>query len=919
MINFTIEDNCYINDKFIGTTVAKKITVNLINENNEIDLENKEIQPYVGINNEYVPFGNFIIQKPNNEEVKEKTNFVGYDYMIKFNIPYEDRVLYPIEASALFEDICNQVGLVAGNLDFTNSDYMILGNPFTNNEDCRTVLSAIAQLSGGFAHIGRDNKVYIVTLEHFDESQYNVVESIDGNNYFEDFSKNDKWGEVNSVVLKLSGMEGEETKIQDAESILINGLTEIVIEDNPFLISETEREEVIGPLWNNLKGLEYFPYKVRYYGFPYLDVGDLIEISDSKDEPYYTYVFNHTFTYNGTFGGNLETKALTKTQTAYKNTMDIKTKFKQTERKIDKINGIIEDVIEEQDEYEYKLTKVEQDVEKIEQDVENFVDFTREKTQMENLYLDDIAEGEGYLLDFIIYGNTNHFTEREITICASENHRGFVESYLLTESEEEVLTEDEQNLIMRYESHYIADRQIILDDVLRNLNVAGESYYDTLEILQDGTIQVTRRIGVDDFGELYLLENEEITILEQKFVLPSIKEGTYYFVKECPNLNYYAKYIIENDYSDTFLTKLELGTKLIQNAEYIRVAWNQISQYLQMEGLEGRATLNIYDADNKILMSLSQDGQTFYNSYGEKIGTVGIVREQDKDTLAFAMNVDWDNITESKSMAWGYFTKDGTFLPIFHLVGTYGAEGSEYGGKLAVEGALSVDEELNIVKGGVTFTDGQTDSILDGHNGNLRYTSDGNLKFYISDNMLMLGDSITGYRNNQGEMVFTAPLAFFDNIPNADNISILGGAGGSYGYIHANFKDGSYVTIYADNSDKRLKENIEKSKERALEKISKINHYEFDWKENGNHQDIGYIAQEMEKVDKSYVHRTRFKKEDGIEEESWQINTLGVLATATKAIQEQQEEIKQLKEKDKQKDEIIQDLLKRIEKLEEEK
>ena len=43
---------------------------------------------------------------------------------------------------------------------------MILGNPFTNNEDCRTVLSNIAQLAGGFAKIGRDNKVYIKVLKN---------------------------------------------------------------------------------------------------------------------------------------------------------------------------------------------------------------------------------------------------------------------------------------------------------------------------------------------------------------------------------------------------------------------------------------------------------------------------------------------------------------------------------------------------------------------------------------------------------------------------------------------------------------------------------------------------------------------------------------------------------------------------------
>ena len=239
-MDFKVEDNCYVNNKFIGTTVCKKITVDILNPNNEINLENKEIAVQTGmiINGveETVPFGNFIIEKPDTEEVKEKTSFTGYDYMIKFNTTYKNRVTYPISAGDLFEDVCEQADLEAGNSSFVNSNYMILGNPFTNNEDCRTVLSNIAQLAGGFARIGRDNKVYIISLKNISNllkvkdvntmavkdlnatlvkllsgGRNNAEETLDRNNYFEDFSKNEQWGEVNSLVLRISGIEGENT------------------------------------------------------------------------------------------------------------------------------------------------------------------------------------------------------------------------------------------------------------------------------------------------------------------------------------------------------------------------------------------------------------------------------------------------------------------------------------------------------------------------------------------------------------------------------------------------------------------------------------------------------------------------------------------------------------------------------------
>lgn len=407
LVDFTIEDNCYANDKFVGTTVAKKITVNIFNPNNETDLENKEIQVYTGmiINNEKeeIPFGNFMIPKPDNKEVKENTNFVGYDYMIKFDVPYKSQVTYPCKAKILFQNLCSQVGLTVGNLDFVNCDYMILGNPFTNNETCRVVLSNLAQLAGGFAKIGRDNKPYIVSLD-----KTTITETIDGNNYFTDFSKNKQWGELNSLILRISGIEGENTTKEDTTSITQNGLTELVIEDNYFLIDQVEREKAIEPLWNNLRGIKYLPFKTDYYGYPYLDSGDKIKILDSKDNEFETYVFNHTFTFNGSYSGKLETIALTKTQTAYKNTQHAKTKFRQVERKINKIDGIIEDVIEEQTDHENKLTQVLQDVDSLKQSVSNTIDYKREKEEVTEVHITDASKAN--ILELKVKGNKTYAT-----------------------------------------------------------------------------------------------------------------------------------------------------------------------------------------------------------------------------------------------------------------------------------------------------------------------------------------------------------------------------------------------------------------------------------------------------------------------------------------------------------------------------
>ena len=496
----------------------------------------------INYGSENIPLGNYIIPKPDSEEAKEKTNFVGYDYMIKFNNPYQDRVTYPISVGDYFENLCDQVGLEAGNIDFVNSDYMILGNPFTNNEDCRTVLSNIAQLAGGFARIGRDNKVYVVSLSK------DINETIDGNNYFTDFSKNNKWGEVNSLVLRISGTEGENTVIQDEESIEENGLTEIVIEDNYFLIDQTEREKVIIPLWNSLKGLNYLPISTEYYGYPYLDSGDGINILDTTDTEYSTYIFNHTFKFNGGFDGQIDTPAMTKTQTAYKNTIDSKTRFRQVERKIDKVNGVIEDVIEEQTDFSNKLTQVEQTVDEISQKVEDIEDVTQTIEGTKTITLTNCVEGD--LLELNIYGNNTVFD------YLYPSNSLYPSDTLYPYGDSRLVVADENGNSITYE--------LGVTEVLRRNGDICDEY-----VLKDGQAKVIRRINkngtiktteeIEELGEFAIkLANGSNTI--------TIKNYTGQLL---------AKYAIQNEYTDVFATKVEMQSSIDMSNEQINIELNK--------------------------------------------------------------------------------------------------------------------------------------------------------------------------------------------------------------------------------------------------------------------------------------------------------------------------------------------------------
>lgn len=105
---------------------------------------------------------------------------------------------------------------------------------------------------------------------------------------------------------------------------------------------------------------------------------------------------------------------------------------------------------------------------------------------------------------------------------------------------------------------------------------------------------------------------------------------------------------------------------------------------------------------------------------------------------------------------------------------------------------------------------------------------------------------------------------------------------------------GESFYIKPDSSDIRLKENLrEVEVEDALSLIEEIKLHSFDWKSDGSHQKIGFVADELEQLDDRFSY-------GGGEDENGKpnyksIDTLYMLGYTVKAIQELAEENKLLK------------------------
>lgn len=338
ILKFEISANPYIDYQIIGQAVAKKIHINLKGSHN---LANKEINVtttmiYDDNTEEVLNLGNYIIASDYDSSVKNQCSFTGYDYMIKLDTPYSDEGLeYPCTLQDVLNNLCEQNNLELYSININNGKLAVTGNNFDNGATYRDVLKQIAQVSGTFAYIDRSNKLHIDnlnkvgstggtilqfrlqgTLQIDGETIDNTKETLDASYYLDDFKQSREYGPVNKVQLTMTDIE-DATYKEDAESISQNGIQTITINDNYFLGTIEAREYAINNLWSALYGLQYTPINCTYLGFPYLEMGDLIEIVLPNNQTTHSYIFNYTFTYNGGYMGKIDTPTISRVQEEY--------------------------------------------------------------------------------------------------------------------------------------------------------------------------------------------------------------------------------------------------------------------------------------------------------------------------------------------------------------------------------------------------------------------------------------------------------------------------------------------------------------------------------------------------------------------------------------------------------------------------
>lgn len=341
IISTTYEDYRYVdtNSLVVGQFVARTLEGSILNVNRDLLIENKDIEIQMGVKvgdtTTWYSLGNFLITKPEEDDVKDKMTFRAMDYTKKFNKQFDSTsITFPCTALELAQGVCSQCDVELATTDFTNADFIVENNQYEENTSCRKVMQDIGKLAYSWVRIGWDNRCYIDFEVKTNVESHNIITN---DNYY-DFSKQQKqFGPVNRVVIGLKDVDGENVSVQDDESIETNGLCTLYIYDNNLTYTPELRQQVIES-GRRLFGLKYTPVEVNTTGHLWLIGYEVVRIVDMEANAIDTYPFDRTIEYMGHIKSKLVSKAETQVQQEYVNNNTLSKIISDTKIVVDKAN-----------------------------------------------------------------------------------------------------------------------------------------------------------------------------------------------------------------------------------------------------------------------------------------------------------------------------------------------------------------------------------------------------------------------------------------------------------------------------------------------------------------------------------------------------------------------------------------------------
>ena len=465
---------------------------------NDIDYKKKEFVYYKEVDGEALKIGTFIVTEVKDSDTFESVNVTAYDYGLKFANPYTTSLDY--SNTTLFQviqEICTNCGVELENTSLPNGTFIVDSNQFVNGEQFGDVVAQASGINGMFATINSNDKLEFIFTNETNE----IIED-----YVELDDKRDTWPITSVLVATSEDLETAGAVKKDQSLIDKYGEHWLKIYSYGFAYSTEKCQQLVNAIFNQVKGFAYSSFKSEYSFLPYLSLGDKIKFKNKEGKLVDSIILRYETNYDEII---LEAPSIISASVDYELPETPETTSKKALFKVDQALGEID-----------AISKKVVDISSTASGV-GFVNITN--GYKGNLHKLDIY---GYM-ELPIIGNIiiGQFKVNNFKIIVEQNDEVY--------------------------------REYILDD-MKNLYQVG-TVHDTFEYL-DGKCSITKRIGIDDEGNKYVLETP-YTIDLKGFII-EVPEGDYKIYTNYEALHLNVEYLTQNQYTDIFATQVDVQSSI---------------------------------------------------------------------------------------------------------------------------------------------------------------------------------------------------------------------------------------------------------------------------------------------------------------------------------------------------------------------
>ena len=625
---FKLYDDCYKDGNFIGTFVMKRIEITY--NDSDLEFKNKEFNAYKEYKLddgtwESINYGTFVVQSIEESDTKEEIKVTGYDYALKFANQYKTDLDYSSGNITLFQvlkEICNKVGVELENTSIDNGEFIVDSNQFVESSNFGNVVAEIARISCNFAKITSENKLKLL----FKTETNIIIETKD----YEEFEDKRDTLPYNAVSLGITDVDGENVSLI-APGVEPDDAKFLIINDSPFAYTQEKRTQLIQAIFDKINGFGYSSFVLSNCLYPQLECGDLVKIRNKEGQLVNSIVLRPTFEETVL---NFEAPSTITSSVSYVQPVDAIDIAKRTEIIVNKQEQTIQAVVSEVGQYDERITNAEQSVEGLTTQVSEIANLIRETSGNNSLIIEDASANDLKSLSIkgqisLLFGNdgqTYGIVPLAEILYPSSTLFG-KNMNLIVEGAEETKTIKLPFTFLNYINNEVCDEFL----------------------LQDGKASVIRRVGINSNMEKYQLEQEVIEDLGEVNITLFDSYNKIYL--QCfDNAILSASYMVKNEYTDEFATKVELNSSLKQTSSSIIAEVN--------------GTIDTVDKDLNAKLELKVDTENLISEINASADVINLQSNR------FSMTSDYSSIKQD---------------------GTVNFKGGKIGGWTIGESSLSCD------------------------------------------------------------------------------------------------------------------------------------------------------------------------------------------------------------------------------------